>query len=244
MHIARACSFTEPTGDRSARLPYNNQSGSTAQGQNNPTTSGTRNSYRVAPSIGFHLSPLVLYGVEASLTRTQGSGGVNTGGSSSVNSLNVGPFFRGKLSRLTDVDLAAGASLFEAHPSIAPTYYVDATMRHLINRNLQVIFTAAHDLIFTTGTDLTEETIFRLGAQVNLTRFITFTGAPFINFGNEISGPTQGNFKQYGVEVNLNWRPHRRWLTGITYDFTRRIGISATDSYVQNLVALQVSYRF
>jgi hypothetical protein len=56
-------------------------------------------------------------------------------------------------------------------------------------------------------------------------------------------GPTQGNFKQYGVDVNLNWRPHRRWLTGITYNFIRRIGINAAGSYIQNTVAFQVSYR-
>jgi hypothetical protein len=223
---------------------YNNQSGSTTQGVTNPTTSGTRNSYRVTPSIGFHLSPLVLYGVNASLTRTEGSGGANTSGSSRVNSLNVGPFFRGKISRLTDIDLAAGASLFDSHPSIAPTYYVAGVIRHQFNRNLQVIFAASHDLVFTTGTDLTKETIFRLGTQVNLTRFITFTGTPFISFGNELSGPTQGNFKQYGVGVGLNWRPHRRWLTGISYDLIRRNGISAPDSYIQNTVAFEVSYRF
>jgi hypothetical protein len=72
---------------------------------------------------------------------------------------------------LTDVDLAAGASLFDTHPSIAPTYYVSGVIRHQVNRNLQVIFAGSHDLVFSTGTDLTGETIFRLGAQVNLTRF-------------------------------------------------------------------------
>ena len=194
--------------------------------------------------VTFRLSPLVLYGVNASLTRTEGSGDGNTSGSSSVNSLNVGPFLRGPLSRLTAVDLAAGASLFDTQPSIAPTYYAPGLIRRQVNRNLQVIFSAGHELIFTTGTDLTEETNFRLGTQVNLTRFITFTGAPFISFGNEKTGPTQLNFKQYGVDLELSWRLHRRWLTGITYNFIRRNGINAADSYLQNTVALQVGYRF
>jgi hypothetical protein len=223
---------------------YNQQSGSTAQGVTNPTTSGTSNTYRITPAVGFHLNPSILYGVNASLTGTEGSGGSNASGSSRVSSLNVGPFFRGKLSPLTDVDLAAGASLFDTQPSIAPTYYYSVVIRHQLNPNLQVIFSSFHDLILTTGTDLTEETTFGLGAQVNLTRFITFVGSPFYNFGNEKTGPTQGNFKQYGVGLALNWRPHRRWLTSITYNYIRRIGTNATDSYIQNTIALGVTYRF
>jgi hypothetical protein len=223
---------------------YNNQGGSTAQGATNPTTTGTSNSYRITPSVGFHLNPDVLYGVNANLTRTQGSGGGNTTGSSTVSSLNVGPFFRGRLSRLTDVDLAAGASLFDTQPSIAPTYYYRVALRHQFNRNLQVIFTSSHDLFLSTGTDLSELTIFQLGAQVNLTRFITFTTSPFYNFGDEKTGPTQGNFKSYGVELGLSWQPHRRWQTSIAYNFIRRIGVNAADSYIQNTVTFGVSYRF
>jgi hypothetical protein len=223
---------------------YNNQSGSTAQGATNPTTTGTNNSYRISPSVGFHLNPDILYGVNASVTRTQGSGGANATGSSTVSSLNVGPFFRGKLSRLTDVDLAAGASLFDTQPSIGPGYYYSVVVRHQINRNLQVIFSSYHDLILTTGTDLTEETTFRLGAQVNLTRFITFVGTPFYNFGNGKTGATQGNFKQYGVSLGLGWQPHRHWGMGIGYNYIRRNGINAADSYVQNTVTLELSYRF
>ena len=223
---------------------YNSQSGSTAQGATNPTTTGTNNSYRISPSVGFHFNPDVLYGVNASVTRTQGSGGANATGSSTVSSLNVGPFFRGKLSRFTDVDLAAGASLFDTQPSMSPSYYYAAVIRHQFNQNLQAIFSSSHDLIVTTGTALTEETIFRLGGQVNLTRYVTFTAAPFYNFGDEKTGPTQGNFKQFGVELALGWQPHRRWLTGITYNYIRRNGINAADSYVQNTVALVVSYRF
>jgi hypothetical protein len=223
---------------------YNNQSGSTAQGATNPTTTGTSSSYRITPSIGFHFNPDVLYGVNASLTRTQGSGGGNTTGSSTVNSLNVGPFFRGKLSRFTDVDLAAGASLFDTQPSISPTYYYRVALRHQFNRNLQVIFSSSHDLFLSTGTDLSELTTFQLGAQVNLTRFITFTTSPFYNFGDEKTGPTQGNFKSYGVELGLSWRPHRRWQASIAYNFIRRIGVNAADSYIQNTVTFGVSYLF
>jgi opacity protein-like surface antigen len=223
---------------------YNDQSGSNAQGQANPTTSGSRSSYRAGSQVAFHLSPLILYGIDAEFTRTNGSGGGNTTGSSNVSSFSVGPFIRGKAGRSTDFDLAAGINLVETTPSVPLAYYFSAVIRHQINRNWQVIFAGSHDLVFTTGADLTEETIFRLGTQMNLTRFITLSGAPFVSFGDEKTGSNTGTFTQYGVGIGLGWKPHRRWFTGLSYDFTRRIGRSGGDSYIQNTMTFQVSYRF
>ena len=54
----------------------------------------------------------------------------------------------------------------------------------MINRHWQLLFSGSHDLIFTTGTNLTEENLFRLGTQLDLTRFITFSLSPFVNFGD------------------------------------------------------------
>jgi opacity protein-like surface antigen len=226
---------------------YNNQSGSTAQGQGNPTTTGTRNSLRFGSNVTFHLSPLILYGIDAGLTRSNGSGGGAT--SSNVTSYHVGPFIRGHPSMLTEFDLAAGVNLTETTPSVPLGYYVFGVIRHQFNRNWQLVFSASHDLEFTTGTQLTEESSFRLGTQLNLTRFITFTGAPFVRFGDTPSGnvntaTNQGSFTRYGVGVGLNWKLRRRWSTDLSYEFARRIGTSATDSYIQNTITFQVSYRF
>jgi hypothetical protein len=219
---------------------YNDQSGQNAAGQTNSSTSGTRNSFRAGSSIGFHYSPTVLYGIEVTATRTTGS---TSGGSGNINSLSVGPFLRGKMG-VTDFDLSAGVEFVDAKPSIPTTPYFSGAIRHQFNRNLQAILSASHDLVFTTGTDLTEETIFRLGAQFNLTRFIALIGGPFINFGNEKTGPNEGRFTQYGLAAALNWKPHRRWSADLSYNLYRREGISAPDSYLQNTIAIRVSYKF
>ena len=156
----------------------------------------------------------------------------------------IGPFVNGKLSPLTDFNLAGGVNLINAKPSVGPGYYFSAVIRHQFNRNLQLVFSGSRDTVFTTGTTLTEETLLRLAVQLNLTRYITLTGAPFATFGDEKTGINQGTFAQYGVEMNLAWKPHRRWITQLSYDFTRRNGSNSTDSYIQNLFAFQVSYRF
>jgi hypothetical protein len=263
----------------SADYSYNNQSGTNSQGQSTGSTSGTRNSLRVGSSVAFRLWPTVLYGLEDSLTRSTGSSGGTGSGSTSgssnsgggnVNSLNVGPFMRGKLSRLTDFDLSVGATLVDAKPSIAPGYYFSAVIRHQFNRNLQLILSGSHDLIFTTGTDLTEETVLRAATQFNLTRFITFTAAPSVTFGDTKTGSVtgtaqtasvtgtaqagsitgtspgsiQGNFKLYGIEASLGWKPRRHLSTALTYDFTRRDTGTAANNYSQNTISFQVSYTF
>jgi hypothetical protein len=232
----------------SADYTYDNASGSNASGQTNPSTSGTRNSFRIASSVAFRWTPTVLYGIETSLTRTNGTSQGSTG-SGNINGLNVGPFIRGQLTRLTDLDFSCGATLLDAKPSIPPTYYLSAVVRHQFNRNFQVILSGSHDLIFTTGTDITEETVFRAATQFNLTRFITFTAGPSLllgdsRTGNFQAGTVQGNFKEYAIAAGLGWKPRRHLTTAVTYDFTRRDAEQSGGSYSQNRVLFHINYVF
>jgi hypothetical protein len=237
---------------------YNNQSGQNAQGVTNAGSTGTRNSFRVGSSVAFRWSPTLLYGLETSLSRSTGSTTTTQGtigGSGNVNSLNVGPFIRGQLSRLTDIDLGFGATLLDAKPSVAPTFYVSAVLRHQFNRNFQVILSGSHDLIFTTGTDITEEYVFRAATQFNLTRFITFTAAPSLLLGDSRNGNVSnqvnfqngfiaGNFKQYAIETSLAWKARRHLTAAVTYDFTRRDAEAPGGSYSQNTISFQINYVF
>ena len=223
----------------SADYTYNNQSGSNSAGQANANTTGSRQSFRVGSSVSFYWSPTLLYGIQTTATRASGSGGAN------VNSLNVGPFIRGKLSPSTDISLAGGASLYDTSAPISPTtYYFSGVIRHQLNRNFQLILSASHDLTFTTSTDLLEETIFRVGAQINPTRFITFTASPYLYLGNAKTGSTSGRFTLYGVEAGLNWKPHRRWSAALTYDFNRREADTFSNTYIQNSLSFRVNYAF
>jgi hypothetical protein len=225
----------------SSDYTYNSQSGSNVQGQANPGTTGTRNSLRIGLDLTFRLSPQILYGITTDWTRSNGSG---NGSGGNVNSFSVGPFIRGELSRFTDLYLVGGAILTHAHPSESPGYFFSGVLRHQINRNWQLILSASHDLVFTTGTSLTEESIFRVGTQMNLTRFITFSAFPYYDFGDVKSGTNPGNFKQFGFETGLGWNLRKHWYTNLTYNFTRRNGASASDSYTQNIVGFRVGYRF
>jgi hypothetical protein len=233
-----------------ADYTYNNQSGTNAQGVTNAGTTGTRNSFRVSPRLMFRLSPTILYGLDSSATRSTGSHAAN------VNSFSLGPFINGKLSREFEFDLAAGANLVDTKPAIPPGYYVFAAMRYQINRHWQLLFSASSDLVFTTGTNLTEENVFKIGNQLDVTRFITLTVSPFVNFGNvkttttgTVNTVSTGPYTQFGVEASLAWKLRKRWYTALTYDFTRResgaASVSGTsNNYIQNTIAFSISYAF
>jgi opacity protein-like surface antigen len=245
----------------SADYTYNNRSGSNPAGGTSSGESGTRNSFRVSPSISFRLSPTLLYGIDASLTRSTGSTNGTTNGSSvgsgNINSLSVGPFIRGELSRFTDFNFSVGANLLDAKPSVAPDYYLSAVVRHQFNPNLQLILSASHDITFTTGTDLTQDTILQGGTQYSLTRFITLTASSFVDFGDVLSGSgtisnqgtlvagtVPGNFKQYGIAAGVAWKPRKHLSTSLGYRWIRRDSESASNSYTENTITFQINYTF
>jgi hypothetical protein len=237
----------------SADYGYNSQSGTNVQGQENPTTTGTRETVRFAPALTFRASPTIVYGVDSTVTRSTSTDAAN------VNSLNSGAFIKGKLSREFEFDLAAGITLIDTKPSIPSTYYYSLAIRYQMTRHWQLIFTASHDLIFTTGTNLTEENIFRLGTKWNLTRFISFSASPFVNFGDVKtttfgvgnSGVNQGSYTLFGFEAGLEWNIRKRWSTGLSYNFVRResdaafgTGTTASNNYIQNTITFSIGYKF
>jgi len=232
---------------------YNNESGTNAQGQTAGSSNGSRNTFRVGSSLGFRWSPTFLYGIETSLSKTNGSSGGVRGVSSNVNSINLGPFIRGAITRLTDLDFGVGATLLDAKPSVPPTCYLLAALRHRFNRNFQVILSGSHDLIFTTGSDITEEYAFAAAAQLNLTRFITFTANPNLLVGDSRIAPNQvnfqngtigGNFKEYAIGASLRWNPRRHLSATVSYDFRRRDAEAPNGSYSQNRILFEIDYVF
>jgi len=143
--------------------------------------------------------------------------------------------------------------LLDAKPSIPPTCYLLAAVRHQFNRNFQLILSGSHELIFTTGADITEEYAFQAATQVSLTRFITFTANPNLILGDSRIAPNQinfqngnigGNFKEYAIGASLRWRARRRLSTAVTYDFRRRDAETATGSYSQNTISFEINYVF
>jgi hypothetical protein len=233
---------------------YNNQTGTDVNDQTTDATTGSRSTFRVAPSLGFQWSPDVSYGLNASATRSTGEHSAN------VNSLNFGPFLHGKLNRNVEFDFEVGGTLVDTKPPVQPSYYYSAALRYHVNKHWQFLLSGSHELIFTTGTSLTEQNEFDFATQIDLTRTLAFSAAPFVNFGdvktNDNSlvltpGENEGSYTQFGIDIGLTWKPRKRWSTSVSYRFIRResgatfsTGTNASQSYIQNNISFSIGYAF
>ncbi|HYY29370.1 MAG TPA: hypothetical protein VE860_15580 [Chthoniobacterales bacterium] len=229
----------------SADYTYTNQTGTTASGQTNTGTTGTSNTFRVGSSLAFNYSPSVTYGIEDNLTKSSSPHEAN------VESFSIGPFIKGSFGPDLDLDLSAGANLVETTPSVPTDYYVSAALRYQVNRFWQVIFSAAHDLTFNTGTNLTDDNYFRLKTQLGITRFITIEAGGFYDYGDVLSTtPTigiaalnTGPYKQLGSDVGVTWQLRKHISSTLGYTYIRREA-KAPYSYIQNAVTLSIGYQF
>jgi opacity protein-like surface antigen len=234
---------------------YDNESGTNVQGQNTSGTTGSRGTFRVTPAVTFQWSPTITYGLTATGSRSSGVHEAN------VSTLSFGPFIKGKLSRDFEFDLNGGYTLIDTKPSVSPDYYLSAAIRYQVKRYWQLLLSASHDTIFTTGTGLTESNDFKLGTQFGVTRNITFSASAFYNFGNVETTGNQatintgfnqvGPYTQFGFEAGLVWKPRKRWSTSLTYNYVNQrssptLGSVATfsNSYIQNTISLGISYDF
>jgi hypothetical protein len=208
-------------------------------------TSVNRNSLRLASTFGLDISPELSYGLEASATDNAGSGNED------IKSLSFGPYLRGHLTRLLDVDLGAGITLTDSSLSGSAPYYVSLTIRHQVFRTFQYVIGFSHDLDFSSGLSLSQNNNFFLSAQWQLLRIWTISAGPFVNFGHVLTGFSPGNYTQYGVSIQSRFKLGKRISTGIGYRFTHREGNGTTTgtggtngNYAQNLLTLDLTYAF
>jgi hypothetical protein len=217
--------------------------------QSSPTTQQggvLRNSFRLGGTFGIQVSSALSYGLEVNATANTGSG------PNDVYALSIGPFLRGRLTRLLEVDSGVGLLLISA-PKISPTqYYAYLSVRSELSRIFWVLGGITHDFDFSTGLGVTENNNFHLTAQANLSRMWTVSVAPVVNFGRVINGQLPGSYTQYGVAVDSMFRFSTHLAAGIGYRFTKRDSGAAgaingevtTGRYTQNLVSFTVSYGF
>ncbi len=217
------------------------------------TTSGSRNTLRPGLAAAYALTPNMNTGLEFfyskslssnsanSITTVNGRTFENTG---DVSGASVGPFLRGRLTRLITLDLAAGLYDVDAPHVKSIDYYLSFNISHQLSRFLQYIASFQRDLQFSTGTDLYSENRFTLGLRYQLRRNLTVGANGFAGWGRVFSGEFLGGFTQYGTGVGFNYALSRRITAGLQYQFIRREGSGGNGNYQQNRADFNVSYAF
>lgn len=196
------------------------------------------NSFHLGGTLGFGSAPTLTYGLQVDASYNTG------GGSSDFDVLSIGPFLRGHLTPLLEVDCGVGP-LFTGGPGGGtPQYYAFLSVRHELSRVLQVLVGASHDSEFSSGLGVTQNNNIHLTAEANLSRQWIVTAGPFLNFGTVITGTFPGAFTQYGLTIDSAVRLNKRLSADISYRFTRRDGDTSAGRYTQNLVTFTVRYGF
>jgi hypothetical protein len=207
------------------------------------------NSFHLGSRMAFQLSPTLSYGVEANATYNAGDGPFD------FYVFSLGPFVRGHITRLLEVDAGIGPLLSAGPAGQPPQYYGFLSLRYQLSPVIQILAGIDHDSQFSSGLGITQNNNVRLSIQAKFNPRWTITAGPYINFGTVINGEFPGPYTQIGVTTESVYRFTKRLSADVSYRFTRRngegegtqgaAGLGGSEgSYTQNLVSVSLNYGF
>ncbi|HEX3446156.1 MAG TPA: hypothetical protein VHS80_15665 [Chthoniobacterales bacterium] len=209
------------------------------------------NSFHLGSSIAFQLSPTLSYGVELNATYNSGDGPHD------FYVFSIGPFIRGHITPLLEVEAGIGPLLSAGPAGEPPGYYGFLAVRYQLSRVLQLLAGVDHDTEFSSGLGVSQNTNIRLSVEAKVTRQWTFSAGPYVNFGSVITGLFPGSYTQIGVTTGADYRFTKRLTADLSYRFAKRNGTGTTGtggigagagggggSYTQNLVTIGLNYQF
>jgi hypothetical protein len=200
------------------------------------------NSFHLGSRLSFQLSPNLSYGFTANASYNAGDGPFD------FFAFSLGPFIQGNITRLLELDAGIGPLLTAGPGGQPPQYYGYLGVRYHPSRLLQILAGIDHDTEFSSGLGVTQNNYIHLTVQANLTRRLTFTVGPYVNFGSVVTGEFPGSYTQIGVATSLAYAISKRISGDVSYRYVQRNGGQNTGgtgaSYTQNLGSVSLSYHF
>jgi hypothetical protein len=202
------------------------------------------NSFHLGSRMSFQLSPALSYGVEVNASYNAGNGPHD------FYVFSIGPFIRGHITPLLEVDAGIGPLLSAGPAGEPPQYYGFLALRYQLSRLLQLLAGVDHDTEFSSGLGVTQNNNVRLTVEANVTRQWTFTAGPYVNFGSVVTGLFPGSYNQIGVTMESVYKFTKRLTGDFSYRFAKRNGGGSGGagrtgaSYTQNLVSVGLNYHF
>jgi hypothetical protein len=201
-------------------------------------SSGNRETLRLGTSLTTSVNPTWDAGLDINFTKSFASIG------GTANSVSIGPFLRGKLSRLVEFELAAGIYLVDVSGASPVNYYISTAVRHKINRNLQLYASFVRDLQFAAGNELVEDNTINCGVAVLPFKPVQLSVIAFADFGKQLNGPGASSYTQYGFRADAVYDLGKKWKAFCGYRYTKRDSDLQGDSYDQNYINCGFNYAF
>jgi hypothetical protein len=196
------------------------------------------NSFHLGSKLSFQYSPTLSYGLDADATYNAGNGPFD------FYAFSIGPFIRGNITRLLEVDAGIGPLLSAGPAGEPPQYYGFLALRYHLSPLVQLLAGVDHDTEFSSGLGVTQNNNVRLNVEARLTRRWTISAGPYVNFGTEITGEFPGSYTQIGISTESVYKLSKRITADISYRFAKRNGEGPGASYSQNAVSAALNYHF
>ena len=197
-----------------------------------------RNSFGLTGYYAIQSSPVLQYGIEA--TGTDNLGARNT---PDIQTFSTGPFLRGRLTRLIDVDLGVGLTLVSM-PELGPaTYYVELNVRHEVSRIFQYYLGFTHDIDVSTGSSISRSNTTYIEGRLELHPNWAITAGPFFNWGHIVT-PGVSDYTQWGITLATTVKLRKNLNLDIGYRYVLRDANTGGGHYKQNAFSCELSYVF
>jgi hypothetical protein len=196
------------------------------------------NSFHLGSKISFQFSPTLSYGLEGNATYNAGNG------PDDFYAFSIGPFIRGNITRLLEVDAGIGPLLSAGPAGESPQYYGFIALRYHLNPLIQLLAGIDHDSEFSSGLGVTQNTNVRLGVSASITRRWAVTATPYVNFGSVVTGLFPGSYTQIGVTTESVYKFTKQLTGDLSYRFAKRNGEGPGASYSQNTFSVALNYHF
>lgn len=196
------------------------------------------NSFHLGSKLAFQWSPTLSYGLEVNATYNAGDG------SADFFAFSMGPYIRGHITHLLELDAGIGPLLTAGPAGGPPGYYASLAVRWQLSRLFQILAGIDHDSEFSSGLGVTQNNNIRLSVEADVTRRCVITVGPYVNFGTVINGQLPGEFTQVGVSTELTYNFSKRLSANISYRFTKRNGTGAAESGVSGTSGVFVQSGF
>jgi hypothetical protein len=198
----------------------------------------------------FYLRPFVLAAPELTVG-AEFTAGLTTYDQSQLNDseqYSFGPFVDWQLSRFMRLGARAGYQTYSFDSATNATdtssYYASLTLDHDLNRYVRYSLGGGHLVSLGVNSDAINLTFVRLTARWQILRSTDINTDLFYEHGEETGSLNPETFDRVGFSASLGYRVTDKLTAGLRYTVTDKQSDQPLRGYLQNVIGLNLYYRF
>lgn len=198
----------------------------------------------------FYIRPFVLAAPELTVG-AEFTAGLSTYDQSQLNDseqYSIGPFVDWQLSQFMRLGVRAGYQTYSFDSATNATdtssYYATVTLDHDLNRYVRYSLGGGHLVSLGVNSDAINLTFVRLTARWQVLRQTDLSTDIFFEHGEETGSVNPETFDRVGFSISLGYRLTEKLNANLRYSITDKSSDQPLRGYLQNVIGLNLYYRF